>query len=160
MWQTANQMKNKKKFYDRIISTLYDHNHDQQTKIFFLDAPGGTGKKWLMKLILAHVRGNGDIAIAVAFSGIAALLMPGGRTIHSTFDLPIKITSKSFSKIKRRNSIKAKILQQAKIIIVDEAPMANKNVLECLDRSLQYICNSKLPFAGKTVILSGDFRQI
>ncbi len=35
-----------------------------------------------------------------------------------------------------------------------------KQILECVDRSLRYICDVDLPFAGKIVIFSGDFRQI
>ncbi len=47
---------------------------------FFIDGPGGTGKTFLYDTLLAYVRGNGDIALAVASSGIAALLLEGGRT--------------------------------------------------------------------------------
>ena len=52
------------------------------------------------------------------------------------------------------------MFKKAKLIVIDEAPMANKSILECVDRSLRYICDNDKPFAGKTVILSGDFRQI
>ncbi|GBP67504.1 hypothetical protein EVAR_49870_1 [Eumeta japonica] len=57
-------------------------------KIFFLDAPGGTGKTFITNLILAKVRSLGKLALAVASSGIAATLLAGGRTAHSTFKLP------------------------------------------------------------------------
>ena len=50
---------------------------------FFLDAPGGTGKTFLISLILAEIRSNNGIALAVALSGIAATLLDGGRTAHS-----------------------------------------------------------------------------
>lgn len=55
--------------------------------IYFLDAPGGTGKTFLLNLILATVRSKSEIALAVASSGIAATLFSGGRTAHSTFKL-------------------------------------------------------------------------
>ncbi|KAI5699530.1 hypothetical protein M8J75_004357 [Diaphorina citri] len=58
---------------------------------FFLDAPGGTGKTFLINLLLATVRQEGGIAIAVASSGIAATLIAGGRTAHSTFKLPLNL---------------------------------------------------------------------
>ncbi|GBP61499.1 hypothetical protein EVAR_34736_1 [Eumeta japonica] len=48
-------------------------------EMLFLDAPGGTGKTFLTKVILAKVRGQGKIALAVASSGIAATLLPGGK---------------------------------------------------------------------------------
>ncbi|GFT45398.1 hypothetical protein TNCV_247761 [Trichonephila clavipes] len=46
--------------------------------IVFLDAPGGTGKTFLLNLLLAFVRKEKDMA--VASSGIEATLLAGGRT--------------------------------------------------------------------------------
>ena len=66
-----------------------------QDRLFFVDGPGGTGKTFLYKLLLAHVRMEGHIALCVASSGIAAQLMPGGRTAHSRFKLPLTILENS-----------------------------------------------------------------
>lgn len=57
---------------------------------YFLDAPDGTGKTFVMSLILANIRANGFIALAIASSGIAATLLEGGRTAHSALKLPLK----------------------------------------------------------------------
>ena len=57
---------------------LHDVTHSEGG-IFFLDAPGGTGKTFLTNLLLAKVRHNKCIALAVASSGIAATLLTGGR---------------------------------------------------------------------------------
>lgn len=59
--------------------------------IVFIDAPGGTGKTFLINLLLAKVRQQKKIALAVASSGIAATLIEGGRTVHSTFKLPLNL---------------------------------------------------------------------
>ena len=48
--------------------------------MLFFDAPGGTGKTFLINLILAKLRSEGNIALATASSGIAATLLTGGRT--------------------------------------------------------------------------------
>ena len=45
--------------------------------ILFLDAPGGTGKTFLINLILAKLRSEGKIALATASSGTAATLLAG-----------------------------------------------------------------------------------
>jgi ATP-dependent DNA helicase PIF1 len=58
-------------------------------KVFFFDGPAGTGKTFLYKALSYHVRGNGWIALCVAFSGIAGLLLPGGQMAHSTFAIPV-----------------------------------------------------------------------
>jgi hypothetical protein len=39
----------------------------------------------------AAIRSRGEIVLTVASSGIAALLIPGGRTAHSRFGIPIMI---------------------------------------------------------------------
>jgi len=60
--------------------------------IVFLDAPGGTGKTFLLNLILAKRRSQSKIALATASSGIAATLLVGGQTLHSTFKIPLEQT--------------------------------------------------------------------
>uniref|UniRef100_A0A453QN98 ATP-dependent DNA helicase n=1 Tax=Aegilops tauschii subsp. strangulata TaxID=200361 RepID=A0A453QN98_AEGTS len=57
--------------------------------VFFVDGPGGTGKTFLYRALLAKVRSKGNIAIATATSGVAASIMPGGRTAQSRFKIPL-----------------------------------------------------------------------
>ncbi|XP_073153290.1 uncharacterized protein [Henckelia pumila] len=65
--------------FDSVIQSIMCN----QPKLFFIDGPGGTGKTFLYHTILAHLRKSGKIVIAVATSGIAKTLLPGGRTAHS-----------------------------------------------------------------------------
>lgn len=65
-----------KQAYDIIMVNV----KKQQGGVIFLDATGGTGKTFLINLILAEIRANREIALALASSGIAATLMDGGRT--------------------------------------------------------------------------------
>src|SRR5688572_10278386 len=71
--------------YNTIIQTVKDNS----SQCFFIDGPGGTGKTFLYNTILAKVRLDNEIALPVASSGIAALLIDGGRTAHSRFKIPI-----------------------------------------------------------------------
>ena len=48
-------------------------------------------KYFLINLILAKLRSEGKIAMAAASSGIAATLLTGGRTLHSTFKIPLDL---------------------------------------------------------------------
>lgn len=66
--------------YNQIKHTTYEMN---TSEAFFIDGPAGTGKTFLYPLILSMVQSNHDIALAVAGSGIAALLLQGGMTAHS-----------------------------------------------------------------------------
>jgi ATP-dependent exoDNAse (exonuclease V) alpha subunit len=125
-----------------------------------LDAPGGTGKTFLISLILAKIRSNNGIALAVASSGIAATLLDGGRTAHSAFKLPLNIQKnpEAVCNIKKQSSM-ATVLKQCKIIIWDECTMAHKHSLEALNRSLKDFKNNDKLFGGTLLLLSGDFRQ-
>ncbi|XP_057250657.1 uncharacterized protein LOC104885081 [Beta vulgaris subsp. vulgaris] len=58
---------------------------------FFVDGPGGTGKTFLYSTLLANLRAQGIIALAVATSGIAASNIAGGRTANSRFKIPLDI---------------------------------------------------------------------
>ncbi|XP_004531091.2 uncharacterized protein LOC101454283 [Ceratitis capitata] len=60
--------------YDRITLAV----PAGQGGFFFLVAPGGTGKTIVISQILAEMRSNNGIALAVASSGIAATLLDGG----------------------------------------------------------------------------------
>ncbi|KAH6885518.1 PIF1-like helicase-domain-containing protein [Coprinopsis sp. MPI-PUGE-AT-0042] len=71
--------------YDSIIPSILENTG----KLFFINGPGGTGKTFLYNVLCNKVRSEGLIVLCVASSGIAALLLPGGRTSHFTFKIPI-----------------------------------------------------------------------
>ncbi|XP_050277829.1 uncharacterized protein LOC126719302 [Quercus robur] len=138
------------------IMTIIDRN---ESMIFFVDGPGGTGKTFLYRTILAALRKAGHIAIATATSGIAATLLPGGRTTHSRFKIPLTLDASSTCLISKQSDL-AELIRRATIIIWDEAPMVNRRALESLDRTFRDIMEVNLPFGGKVLILGGDFRQV
>ncbi|KAI6146721.1 DNA helicase Pif1 like protein, partial [Pisolithus tinctorius] len=53
----------------------------------------------------------------------------------------------------------AELTKTASLIIWDEAPMANKAVLSCVDNICRQIMGCDSPFRGKAIILLGDFCQ-
>ena len=142
--------------YDAILQLA----RDETGSIVFLDAPGGTGKTFLLNLLLAKIRLQGDIAIAVASSGIAATLLSGGKTAHSTFKLPLNLhnTDRPTCNIKR-GTARAELLRRAKIIVWDECTMSHKQALEALNRTLQDLQHNELLMGGLLLVLAGDFRQ-
>ena len=95
-------------------------------KTLFIHSAGGCGKTFVCNTIAATVRSHNQVALCVASSGIASLLLEGGRTAHSTFKIPIPITDTSVARVKR-NSLMHDVMKRAKIIIWDEAPMQHKH---------------------------------
>ena len=47
----------------------------------------------------------------------------------------------------------------AKLLLIDEATMLDRYMLEALDRTLRDLTNIDRPFGDKILILAGDFRQ-
>ncbi|XP_042962393.1 uncharacterized protein LOC122296655 [Carya illinoinensis] len=130
-----------------------------QAAAFFIDGPGGTGKTFLYKALLATIRKKQLIALATASSGVAASILPGGRTAHSRFKIPLNVDKNSTCSVSKQSGL-ARLLQTAKLIIWDEAPMSKKESIEALDKMLKDINDSELSFGGKVIVFGGDFHQI
>ncbi|RZB65392.1 hypothetical protein D0Y65_041445 [Glycine soja] len=86
-------------------------------------------------------------SLIVASSGIASLLLPGGRTTHSKFVIPVPATQNSTCNIHQGSDL-AELLQMTKLIIWDEAPMCHKFSFEALNKSLKDIMHNNRPFGG------------
>lgn len=126
---------------------------------FFLSGPGGTGKTFVYLTLCYALRGAGKIVLCVASSGIAALLLPLGRTSHSTLKLPIPIFPDSFLNIKK-NTMLWELLKQVALVIWDESAMQHRFCFETADRSFRDLLDCDRPFGGVTVVFGGDFQQI
>ena len=59
--------------------------------VIYIDGPAGASKAHVCRKIPYYVRMTGRVALAVAMSGITALLLPGGRTAHSRFRIPVPV---------------------------------------------------------------------
>eukprot|EP00267_Zea_mays_P043643 XP_020395754.1 uncharacterized protein LOC109940586 [Zea mays] len=145
-----------KSAYEKILSVVDTSNGG----VFFVDGPGGTGKTYLYKTLLAVLRSQDKIAVATATSGVAASIMPGGRTAHSRFKIPLTIDDGAICTFTKQSGT-SKLLQKASLIIWDEASMAKRQSIEALDNSMRDIMGRPdLPFGGKTIVFGGDFRQV
>jgi hypothetical protein len=75
-----------------------------EDRTFFVYGYGGTGKTFLWTNLLNFIRSKGKIDLVVASSGIAALLLPGGRTPHSRFKVPLDIRENSMCKVGKKHT--------------------------------------------------------
>ena len=73
-----------KTMFDAITSSVIQ----QEGGVHVIDAPAGTGKTFTETTIAASLRARGTLVLCTASTGIAALILPGGLTAHSTFKLP------------------------------------------------------------------------
>jgi len=109
---------------------------NNQGHLFFIHAAGGCGKIFLYNTIAAEVRRRGQVALCVASSGIAALLLDEGRISYSCFKIPLSIHEDSVAGLKH-NSYMFPVLQQTKVIIWDKVSIQHKYDINTVDQCLR-----------------------
>ena len=127
----------------------------------YINAKGGCGKTFLLNGILKSVRsleGAKCVALAMATTGIAAMLLVKGRTFHSRMKAPLNPDDESTLRIPAQSEL-AKLVRMAKLLVIDEATMLDNRQLAALDRTLRDLMGSVSPFGGKVVLLGGDVQQ-
>jgi ATP-dependent DNA helicase PIF1 len=140
--------------FDTVIGTVLDNRSD----LFFVEGAAGAGKTFLYSALCHCLRADSKIVFCVASSGIAALLLPGGRTAHSAFRIPIDIEETSTCSIGKSTQL-ACFLSKVNMVIWDECSMQHRFAFEAVDRTLQDVRNSPQPFGGVPTVLGGDFLQ-
>lgn len=133
---------------------------DPRTAHFFLQGPAGTGKTFLYRCLCYYFRSLGGVVLCVASSGIAALLLPGGRTAHSRFRIPLEPHEESSCNVPK-NSHLAELLRRTSLIIWDEVPMQHRYCFEAVHRMLTDVrSDHSSTFGGVPAVFGGDFAQI
>ena len=152
--------------FDRIVSAVLDRQPDRTEpdadpvqRHFFLQGAGGTGKTFLYRALYGHLRAAGKSILCVASSGIAATLLPRGRTAHSQFKIPLSLDEWSSCNV-TPNSILGRQLADVDLIIWDEVTMQNRFAFEAVDRMLRDVRrNDDDLFGGVPAVLGGDWAQ-
>ena len=144
--------------FDTIINAI---QQDAVQRLFFIDGPGGSGKTFLYNTLLSYVRTHlHQSTIAVASTGVAAILLLDGATAHSTFKIPIEGLHDTSTCNISVQTARAQQIRDAALIVWDEAPMMHRFSVQAVDRTLRDIMNrDDTPFGGKVVVFGGDFRQ-
>ena len=151
--------------FDEIVAAVESYEQDLHQEgsrtAFSLDGPAGTGKTFLYNCLCSHLRAKGNIVLYVTSSGIATQLLPGGRTAHSRFKIPLSNDINAVCNI-TPNSNLGQLIQKSALIIWDEVPMPHKACFEAVNRTLNDICNcgEQRIFGGILIVLGGDFGQI
>ena len=143
-----------------VVHTIVSAYVNNEPLFAFVNGAGGCGKTFVWKIILAFFRSRGQIAIATAASGIAALLLPNGKTFHSRFKAPLNLKNSKIALNIDAESDDAELLLRASIILIDEVVMLNRVLIEALNTALQDLTGNSEIFGGKIVVVGGDFRQI
>lgn len=136
----------------------------------FLTGPGGTGKTHNSRLVLSN---SADLDwIICGTTGVAALHLKDGQTLHSAFMLPTNENpslkewvhkSRALLNVARHHP-RVKVLVErtktSKALFVDEISMCSAWLLEMLDIRLRVWRNDNRPFGGLPALFVGDAAQL
>ncbi|XP_074373869.1 uncharacterized protein LOC141714236 [Apium graveolens] len=138
-----------------VYDSILDNINQKKGGVFFVYGSGGCGKTFLWQTLCCRLRSEHKIVPPVASCDIAAVLLPGGRTAHSRFHIPLKLDENCSAGLRYGTDI-SELLQRTDLIIWEEAPMQHCHVFECVDRSLRDIMTAidksraKKPFGGNS----------
>lgn len=144
---------------NHVLRDLDVEGHPTTGTAYFLDGPGGSGKTTVYNTLISSCRGQRIKVAAGAWTGIAATLLSGGRTVHNLFKLPVPILDTSVCNVSPI-SLHADYLRSVQLFLIDEASMVPANALKAIDAMLQDITGVQVPFGGKVFLMGGDFRQV
>ncbi|POM71597.1 Helitron helicase-like protein [Phytophthora palmivora] len=128
--------------FEHVVEQVHGFNHTQRG-IF----------DQVIQAILAHVRLQGEIAVAVASSGIVATLLKP----YNTFDFPYPSQANiafDMQPFVDEPKIRSDLTHQ-----VDNLGRGTDDALGAVDRTFRDIMKNEEPFGGKVEVFSGDHRE-
>uniref|UniRef100_A0A914N5G3 ATP-dependent DNA helicase n=1 Tax=Meloidogyne incognita TaxID=6306 RepID=A0A914N5G3_MELIC len=157
--EKANLNAEQDNFFKMVRNAAFDPN--SVNKYFYLSGDGGTGKTFLLNYVLYQLRSLNLKVLPTASTGIASTkFYAGGMTFHSAFRFGIDVEPGKIPPV-RVDSFFGRRIIECDVIIIDEITMLDKVVFENVDKLCRTLVpqNNNRPFAGKVVILSGDWKQ-
>jgi hypothetical protein len=125
--------------------------------VFAVLCSAGTGKTLFANFIACSLRAAGRIVICVAASALAASLLEGGHTAHHALSIPIPANDGTYCAL----SVEERTMMfSADLIVWDEASLIHSDVADTVDRTLQDVMSDSRPFGGKSIVFTGDFKQL
>lgn len=131
----------------------------------FITGPGGTGKSFLLKKIISHLRlEKGGASVAVTSTtgvGAVSLNVEGACTLHSWSGVGLAdVSSVELLARVESNYDALHRWRTTHHLVVDEISMLSATLLDALDFIARCIRRVNLPFGGMQIILTGDFAQL
>lgn len=100
----------------RVYNYIINAVEKNEGGLFFVYGSGGCGKTYLWKTLISKLRSESKLVLPVETSGIAATLLPGGRTVHSRFKIIIILDDHSMCSISHQSDI-AELIRRTSLII-------------------------------------------
>ena len=140
---------------EKALSSILEGNN------VFIAGKAGTGKTKLIEYYIEHNKHKRNI-VTLAPTGIAAE-NANGKTMHSFFRLPLKISKIKgypFNVYPELKTEQEKEINDTDVIIIDEISMVRCDTLDFIDTTLRHYRKSEEPFGGIQIIIVGDLGQL
>ena len=155
------------KYAKGCVKARRENNKAPTPPLLMVSGGAGSGKSTVIKT-LSHwtqkiLQKEGDdldapCVLKTSFCGTAASLIDG-QTLHSAFSF--SYSNKNLSLPEKSKMIRQKMLQNLKILIIDEISMVKSDMLYQLDFRLKEITGKmESPFGGVALFVFGDLMQL
>jgi hypothetical protein len=146
--------------YDVLHEEIFRRHTHNEPHLHFLTGKAGRGKSFIVKALIAKVRGTGFVAAVSGTTALSVSDVDGGRTAHTLFRLPVVTDNETVVSKINEHDAHADYLREALFVVWDELPMANIAAFNAVDTMLRNVMGTSTPFGGKVVIAIGDFCQV
>lgn len=157
MTETVTLSEPQNSIFNRIILSISRPFENPNGNVFMVKGAAGTGKTFLMNQIAKYCESNDVKSIAIAYTGIASCILLKGKTVHSQFRIPW--TRQPIACAIESTYPVYKTIQNASVLLWDQAAFCSKQIFEEVDRFLQTMMNSSKLFGGKVVVMCADFHE-
>lgn len=144
--------------------TIFNEVHEciitHKQVLMVVKARSGRGKTYLLNTVSKMVRARREICLTCSSTAISALMIPNSTTAHTLFRIPVVRDGDGPVECDvSSDSERAALLRVASLFIWDEFACMHRDCIEAVHILLQQLMGNNLPFGGKSILLSGDFRQ-
>src|SRR5438034_1680526 len=139
------------------ITAYMSKNDGIRWPYYFMTGSAGTGKSYIINLIINILKNRRSRFLLLAPTGVSAQTI-GGKTIHS--ELSIISTQGGFRTCAFMNTDLNTHLKKVDTIIIDEVSMVSAELLDFMSNMFARIHNNAVPFGGINIIVVGDLYQL
>jgi hypothetical protein len=140
-----------------ICNTLGPKHQRNKYPYFFITGSAGTGKSFIINLIVENLKRKGSKYLLLAPTGVAATTI-GGETIHSA--LRIRETFGAFQSLAFYDHEFFESLKTIDTLIIDEISMVSSALFSFISDMFSVIQQQTIAFGGLNIIVVGDLAQL
>lgn len=147
------------KVYNRVTEVFQSSTRYQSGIRLFITGPAGTGKSFLLNMLVRWFKQRGFQYLLLAPTGIAANNIDG-QTIHSALNIGGSSSFGSYKSSLFQSPNRMSELKKKQVIIIDEVSMVDCDLFTFISGLFARLHNNLSPFGNIHVVCLGDLMQL